>query len=500
MTLSASEAGARGRGPTAALVGASLPVFMVSLNNLLVTNALPEIEKNLLMPVTGLQWVINAYILAFAGLLLTSSALGDRFGRRRVFMAGIVVFAAGSALCGVATSGSVLIAARALQGAGAAAIQPLSLTLVVNAVPDRRRSVAIGLWGGINGLGVALGPLVGGVITENLSWQWIFWVNVPVAAVAVPFVLRSVRETRGGDGGLDVAGMLMVGGAVTAAVFGIVQVGSEGWGSGAVLVPLAAAVVLTAAFVAWERRVRTPLLPLSFYRRPAFVLSNIVSLAFYFGVFGSIFFLSQYFQDSLGYSPLAAGIRTLPWSAMPMLVAPIAGAVTDRLGGNRLMAIGLALQGLGLAWIAAVSEVGISYARLVPALALSGIGMGLVFAPTMAVVLGSVRPNEHGKASGANNTIREIGGALGVAALSTVYLANFISPRVFPFDAALAFVHGMRAALWVGTTVVEAAALLSLFIPATRPLQLLDRTEANDPVAQLGTVQAGAAAPLAPAD
>lgn len=462
--------GAARRRTAAAIFGASVPVFMVSLNNLLVTNALPEIEKQLLMPITGLQWVINAYILAFAGLLLTSAALGDRFGRRRVFLAGIVLFALGSALCGMSRSGSVLITARALQGAGAAAIQPLSLTLVVNAVPERKRSAAIGLWGGVNGLGVALGPLVGGLITENAAWQWIFWVNIPVAAAAVPFLLRGVQETRGEDGGLDLAGMLLVGGAVAAAVWGIVQVGTAGWSSPSVLVPLAAAVLLTAVFVSWERRARSPLLPLHFYREPTFVLSNIVSLAFYFGVFGSIFFLSQYFQDSLGYSALGAGARTLPWSAMPMVVAPLAGAVSDRVGGKRLMAAGLALQGLGLAWIAAIAQVGLSYARLVPALVLAGVGMGLVFAPTMAVVLASVRPHEYGKASGANNTIREIGGALGIAALSTVYLANFAVVRAFPFDAARAFVHGMVAALWVGTAVVLGAAVLSLFIPGSRPL------------------------------
>ncbi|MFB7500731.1 MFS transporter [Streptomyces sp. NPDC056161] len=458
------------RAVAAAVFGASLPVFMVSLNNLLVTNALPEIEKQLLMSITGLQWVINAYILAFAGLLLTGSALGDRFGRRKVFLAGIALFAVGSALCGMVRSGEVLIAARTLQGAGAAAIQPLSLTLVVGAVPAAKRSVAIGLWGGVNGLGVALGPLVGGLITAHAPWQWIFWVNIPVAAAAVPFVLRGVRETHGEDSGLDLPGMVMVIGAVTLAVWGIVQVGTAGWSSPSVLVPLAAAVVLTTAFVSWERRARSPLLPLHFYRQRAFVMSNLVSLAFYFGVFGSIFFLSQYFQDSLGYSALGAGVRTLPWSAMPMLVAPIAGAFTDRVGGNRLMAGGLALQGLGLAWVAAIAQVGLSYTRLVPALVLAGVGMGLVFAPTMAVVLGSVRPHDYSKASGANNTVREIGGALGVAALSTVYLAHFTVVRAFPFDAARAFVHGMVAALWVGVAVLLAAAVLSLFIPASPAL------------------------------
>ncbi|MFD7924285.1 MFS transporter [Streptomyces sp. NPDC059740] len=449
-----------------ALLGASFPMFMVSLNNLLVTNALPEIAKSLTISVGGLQWVVNSYILAFAGLLLTGATLGDRYGRRRAFVAGIVLFSLGSVGCALAASGTVLVAARVLQGVGAAAVQPLSLTLVVGAVPAARRSAAVGLWGGVNGLGVALGPLVGGLVTQGLAWQWIFWINIPVALVAIPLVLVSVRESTGEDRGLDLPGMVLVAAVVTLAVWGIVQVATAGWGSSAVLVPLGAAALLLVAFVRWERRASVPLLPLRFYREPAFVLSNIVSLAMYFGVFGSIFFLAQYMQDSLGFSPLQAGVRTLPWTAMPMLVAPVAGLLIDRVGGHRLMAMGLALQGAGLAWIASIASVDLSYPRLVPALAVSGIGMGLVFAPTMAVVLGAVRPHEHGKASGANNTVREIGGALGIAVLTTVFQARFTVVHAFPFDSARAFVHGMTSAIWVGVAVVEGAAVLSLFIPS----------------------------------
>jgi EmrB/QacA subfamily drug resistance transporter len=449
-----------------AIAGASLPMFMVSLNNLVVTNALPDIAKSLTISVTGLQWVVNAYILTFAGLLLTGSALGDRYGRRRVFLAGILLFSLGSIGCALATSGDMLIAARVLQGAGAAAVQPISLTLVVGAVPATKRSAAVGLWGGVNGLGVALGPLVGGAVTQGLAWQWIFWVNIPVALIAIPLILKSVPEAKGSDGDLDLRGMVLVAGTVISVVWGIVRVGSAGWTSPSVLLPLAAAVGLGAAFVGWERRTPKPLLPLRFYREPAFVLSNLVSLAMYFGVFGSIFFLTQYMQDSLGFSPFEAGLRTLPWTAMPMIVAPAAGLLIDRIGGSRLMAAGLALQGIGLAWIASIATVDLSYSRLVPALAVSGIGMGLVFAPTMAVVLAAVRPHEHGKASGANNTVREIGGALGIAVLTTVFQSHFGIVRSFPFDSARAFVHSMSSAIWVGVAVVEAAAVMALFIPA----------------------------------
>lgn len=453
------------RKTAAAIAAASLPMFMVSLNNLVVTNALPAIAKNLTISIADLQWVVNSYILAFAGLLLTAAALGDRYGRRRVFLTGIALFSLGSVACALATTGTALIAARVLQGVGAAAIQPLSLTLVVGAVPAVRRSAAIGLWGAVNGLGVALGPLVGGAVTEGLSWQWIFWINLPVALVSLPLTLRAIGETKGVDRSLDLRGMVLVAAAVTLAVWGIVEAGTAGWGSAAVVAPLAATAALVGVFIWWERRAPAPLLPLGFYSSRAFSLSNVVSLAMFFGVFGSIFFLAQYLQGALGYGPLEAGLRTLPWTAMPMIVAPIAGALIDRVGGARLMAIGLALQGLGLAWIASIATVGLSYPRLVPALAVSGVGMGLVFAPTMAVVLASVRPHEHGKASGANNTVREVGGALGVAVLTTVFQSHFVVVPGFPFDSAAAFVNAMRVAVWVGVAVVEAAAVLALFIP-----------------------------------
>ncbi len=450
------------------ILAASLPMFVVSLNNLVVTNALPAIGRQLATGVTDLQWVVNAYILAFAGLLLTGAALGDRYGRRLVFLCGIVVFTLGSVACALSGSTSALIAARVLQGMGAAAVQPLSLTLVAGAVPPNRRSMAIGLWGGINGLGVALGPLVGGAVTQGIAWQWIFWINVPMALIAVPLVLTSIGEAKGADRGLDLPGMALVSTAVVLIVWAIVRAGSEGWTTPPILGTLAAAAVLLVLFVLWERRTRTPLLPLHFYRVPAFVLSNVVSLAMYFGVFGSIFFLAQYMQNSLGFSPFGSGLRTLPWTAMPMLVAPVAGLVMERLGAGRLMAIGLALQGAALTMIATIATVDLDYTRMIPALIVAGIGMGLVFVPTTAVVLGSVRQHEYGKASGANNTVREIGGALGVAVLTTVFQAHFDVGTGFPLNSATAFVHGMSSAIWVGVAVLDAGAVAALFIPFRR--------------------------------
>jgi EmrB/QacA subfamily drug resistance transporter len=404
-----------------AIVASSVPMFMVSLNNLVVTNALYEIGQDMSADVEQLQWVVNAFILAFAGMLLTGAALGDRFGHRRVFLWAIAVFSAGSVACALANSVDTLIAARVLQGVGAAAVLPLSLTLLAAAVPERKRSLAIGLWGGINGMAIAVGPLVGGAVTEGLDWQWIFWINLPVGLIAVPLVLWAVRESRGADHSLDLLGMLLVCSAVTVAVWGIVEAHDAGWTSTRILTAFGVAATLLVVFVLWERRVAHPLLPLRFYRIRAFVLSNLSSLAMFFGVFGSIFFLVQYLQGPLGFSAFEAGLRTLPWTAMPMVVAPLAGAFTDRIGGGRLIAAGLVLQAVALGWIATLATADLDYARLVPAMVLAGLGMGLVFAPLSAVVLGSVRPAEFGKASGANNTVREVGGALGIAVLVTVF-------------------------------------------------------------------------------
>ncbi|MEV6802721.1 MFS transporter [Micromonospora rifamycinica] len=450
------------------LLAASVPMFMVALDNLVVTNALPSIRNELDATEVELQWVVNAYVLAFAGLLLTGAALGDRFGRRRTFVGGIVLFIVGS--IGSALSGSIglLIAARVVQGVGAAAVQPLSLTLVAGAVPPGRRNAAIGLWGGINGIGVALGPMVGGAVTAGLSWQWIFWINVPIALLVLPLIRLTIVESHGRDRELDLPGVLLVTAGVTLGVLGIVQSSRYGWVSPLVFGPLAASGLLVTLFVRWERRAPVPLLPLHFYRIRAFVLSNVVSMAMFFGVFGSVFFLNQYMQGPMGFDPLRAGLSTLPWTAMPMLVAPLTGLVVDRIGGSRLMAAGLALQAVALGWLALVVRIDTQYPTLVPALVVGGIGMGLVFAPTMAVVLGSVRPHEYGKASGANNTVREIGGALGVAVLTTVFRHQFVGLKILsPVEAHRAFVHGMVVAVWVGVAVVAAGAVVALFIPRT---------------------------------
>ncbi|WP_372444928.1 MFS transporter [Streptomyces coffeae] len=441
------------------IVACSVPMFMVALDNLVVSTALRTLAVELKASTSDLQWFVNAYVLTFACLLLTAAGLGDRFGRRKVFVLGIIVFTASSVACGLAETTGQLIAGRTLQGFGAAAVMPLSLTLLAAAVPERKRGLALGLWSGISGLAVAGGPVVGGAVVDGLDWQWIFWVNVPVGVVAVPLALWALKESSVPDTRVDLPGMVLATGALFGIVWAIVNGEQDGWASGRILGMFAAGAMLLVLFILWERRAPSPLLPLGFYRSRAFVLSNVVSATMYFGVFGSIFLLAQYLQIAPARTPLHAGVLTLAWTLMPMVIAPIAGILTDKVGGGRLMALGLFLQAVGLAWINLVATDDTPYSKFVTAMILGGTGMGFAIAPTAAVVLASVSREHEGKASGANATFREIGGALGIAVLSTVF-ANSGNDRSAP-----AFVDGLHPAVWVGVGVVLFGALCGLPIP-----------------------------------
>ncbi|MGC4893656.1 MFS transporter [Micromonospora sp. DT31] len=487
------------RGLVATIVAASVPMFLVALNNLVVNTALPEMSKDLDANLNDLQWVVNSFVLAFAGLQLTAAALGDRLGRRKVFVGGLVVFVVASAACAMAETTELLIAARVVQGIGAAAVFPLSLTMLAASVPPRRRNLAVGLWGAVSGTAVAIGPLVGGAVTEGLNWQWIFWVNVPIGLIAIGLIYWALGESRGAGKGLDLLGMLLGGGAVTVAVWAIVEAEARGWSSPEILGAFVAAALLLVLFVAWERRTPDPLLPLTFYRSRPFVLSNLVSLAMYFGVFGSIFLLVQYLQGPLGYSPLEAGVRTLPWTLMPMFLAPVAGLLTSRVGGGPLMALGLTLQAGALLWIGMLAEPGRGYTALIPAMVVAGIGMGLTFAPNSATVLGSVRDDEHGKASGANSTLREVGGALGIAVLATVFQQSGGVVGPDPAAGPDAFFDGLVPALYVGAAVVAAGALAGALIPREKRVSGPTATAADTPTAAGVTepLSSGAIGPLA---
>jgi EmrB/QacA subfamily drug resistance transporter len=449
----------------------SVALFMVTLDNLVVTSALPVIRHNLHASLSQLEWTVNAYTLTFAVLLLTGAALGDRYGRRLMFSIGIGVFTIGSAVAALSTTATGLDFARALQGVGGAIVTPLTLTLLSAAVPREKRGLALGAWGGIGGLAVAIGPLVGGAIVEGLSWQWIFWLNVPIGLVLAPLAFFRLRESRGPTDRLDLTGLALVSAGLFGIVWGLVRGNSVGWASGEIVGSLVGGAVVLALFVIWELRARAPMLPMRFFRNRTFALANVSSLFMFFGMFGSIFLLIQFFQTVQGYSPLQAGLRILPWTAMPIFIAPIAGAWSDRIGGQRLMAAGLALQAVGLAWIATISTPTVAYSDMIAPFFLSGIGMALFFAPVANVVLSAVRPEEEGQASGANNAIRELGGVFGVAVLASIF-AHY-GGYGFPQH----FVDGLRPAVWVGAGFVGVGALAAVAIPGRR-----QKAEAPQPV------------------
>ncbi|MGZ4319997.1 MAG: DHA2 family efflux MFS transporter permease subunit [Gaiellaceae bacterium] len=436
----------------------SLALFMVTLDNLVVTTALPVIRKDLHATLSQLEWTVNAYTLTFAVLLLTGAALGDRLGRRLLFSIGLGVFTLASAAAALATSATMLDVARAVQGVGGAIVMPLTLTILSAGVPKERRGLALGLWGGISGLAVAFGPLVGGAVVSGISWHWIFWLNVPIGLVLAPLALFRLEESRGPVSRLDLPGLVLASTGLFGIVWGLVRGNAVGWSSPEIVGALAAGALVTAVFVLWELRTEQPMLPMRFFRNRTFALANVSSLFMFFGMFGSIFLLSQFFQTVQGYSPLQSGLRILPWTAMPILISPLAGAFSDRIGGHRLMGAGLALQATGLAWIAAVTTPTTPYIDLVAPFALSGMGMALFFAPVANVVLSSVRPEQEGQASGANNAIRELGGVFGVAVLASIF-AHYGG-----YHTGATFAHGMQVAVYVGAAIVAVGSLAAFGI------------------------------------
>src|SRR5499427_5426151 len=435
----------------------SVALFMASLDNLVVTTALPSIREHLHASLEGLQWTVNAYTLTFAVLLLTGATLGERYGRRRLFVIGLGLFTAGSA---------------------GAALAP-GIGELVAAVAPARRGLALGAWGAVGGLAIAIGPLVGGAVVEGASWQWIFWLNVPIGIILLPIAWTRLTESYGPATRLDLPGLALASLGLLGIVLGVVRGNDHGWTSLTVLPPIMIGALLVAGFVAWELRAPEPMLPVQLFKSRTFTLTNIASLLMFFGMFGSIFLLAQYLQVVQGYSPLQAGLRTLPWTAMPVLVAPIAGALSDRIGGRPLLVTGLALQAIGLGWLAAVISPTVAYATLVPAFVVSGVGMSLFFAPVANVVLGSVRRDQEGIASGATNAIRELGGVFGIAVLGAVFAARG------GYTSGAAFVSGLSAAVWVGAAAVAVAAVAALFVPrlstATAPAVTTQPTAATQP-------------------
>lgn len=438
----------RARGWVLAL--ASVASLMVALDTLVVTTALTTIKADLGASIEQLEWTVNAYNLGLAVLLMTAAALGDRLGRRRMFVVGIAVFVAASAACALSDSVGALIAARAVQGVGAALVLPLSLAIVSAAYPPEKQGAAIGILMGVTGLSVASGPVIGGAIAQGIAWEWIFWINVPLGLVLIPFVLTKIRESHGPEGGLDVPGLGLATLGALGLVWGLVRGNAAGWGSLEVLGTLVAGAVVLAAFVVWERRAREPMLPISLFASRAFSAGNSASFLGFAALTGAVFFVSQFLQFGLGNDPLDAGLRQLPWTATLFICAPIAGPLTDRYGPRPFMIGGLLLQAIGMGWMALVAAPDMAYATLIAPMILAGCGISMSIPGMQSAVVGAVPRALVGKAAGANTAMRQLGGVFGVAIAVAVFsgAGGYASAQAFSdgFVLAIAVCAGLSLA------------------------------------------------------
>jgi EmrB/QacA subfamily drug resistance transporter len=447
------------------LVLTGIGSLMAALDTLVVSTALSTIRLDLHASVEQLEWTVNAYNLSFAVLLITGAALGDRFGRRKLFAIGLGLFAAASAASALAPDVGLLIAARAVQGAGSALIMPLGLALLSAAFPPEKRGAAIGIFSAITGLAVASGPLIGGAIVEGLAWQWIFWINVPIGLAAIPFVLRKIPESYGSDTGLDIRGLTLITGGALGIVWGLVRGNQVGWGSVEVIATLAVGLGLVAAFVAWELRAREPMLPMRFFRDRAFSAGNAAIFLTFASLFGAVFFYAQLLQTGLGYGPLGTGLRLLPWTATFMTVAPLAGTLADKIGERPLMVGGLTLQAGGMAWLALIAEPGMAYSRILAPFIVAGVGISMAIPAAQNSVVGSVSVESLGKAAGANSMMRELGGVFGIA------LAVAVFAGVGGYASAATFVDGFGPAIGVAAGLAFAGALAGLALPSRREVR-----------------------------
>ncbi len=399
----------------------SVAYFMVTLDALVVVTALPSIHRDLGGGVGTLQWTVSAYTIVFGAGILTASALGDRLGRRRVYVAGLALFTAASAACTLAPTAGVLITCRAVQGMGAAIVMPLGLTLLTAAFPAERRGAVVGIWGGIAGLAVACGPLVGGALSQELDWHWIFWVNVPIGVVAAVGARSRLGESWGPRARLDLPALVLVSGGIGVLIWGLVQGGQVGWGSTQNLVGLVLGITLILGFIARERRAPEPMIPLGLFGGNVFTAAVATQFLMSAAIFAAAFLTSQFFQFALGDSPLGTGLRFLPWTATPLIIAPIAGALSDKIGARALVVPGLLLQGLGFAWIVSLAGTSSGYGSFVPPLVIAGTGISMALPCVTAAGLNAVRPALLGKAAGTLNTLQQFGAVFGIAVVTTVF-------------------------------------------------------------------------------
>jgi EmrB/QacA subfamily drug resistance transporter len=436
--------------------------LMAALDTLVVSTALSTIRLDLGASVEQLEWTVNAYNLSFAVLLITAAALGDRYGRRNFYAVGLAVFAASSAAAALAPDVGTLIAARAVQGAGAALIMPLGLALLSAAFPPAKRGAAIGMFSAITGLAVASGPLIGGAVVEGISWEWIFWLNVPIGLLAIPFVLTRMKESFGADTALDIRGLALVTGGALGLVWGLVRGNQAGWGSAEVIGALVGGALLVAAFVAWELRAREPMLPMRFFRSRSFSAGNTAIFFTFASLFAAVFFYAQLLQTVLDYGPLDAGLRLLPWTATFITVAPIAGALADRIGERPLIVTGLSLQAIGMAWLALIVEPGMGYSQLLAPFVVAGVGVSMAIPSAQNSVVGSAASDALGKAAGTNSMMRELGGVFGIAIAVAVFTG------AGSYASAQAFADGFTAAILVAAGLALAGAMAGLALPSRR--------------------------------
>lgn len=425
----------------------SLASFMVALDALVVTTALSTIRLDLGASIESLEWTVNAYNLSFAVLLLTGAALGDRFGRRRVFAAGLGLFIAASAACALAESIGWLIAARAVQGAGAALVMPLAMALLGAVFPREGRGKALGIFSSITGLALIAGPIVGGAVTSGIAWQWIFWINIPIGLVAIALILRHIPESFGSGTALDVGGLVLVIGAALGVAWALMRGNDVGWASVEVVMSLSAGLSLSVAFVVWELRAPEPMVPMRFFRSRAFASGVAASFLFYASMYGTLFLLPQFLQTAQGHGPLGAGLRLLPWTATLFVVAPVAGSLVNRIGERPLVVVGLLLQAAGLAWIAQIATPDLPYIHLVMPLVVAGCGVSMAMPAAQNAILNSVAAGEIGKASGTFNMLRYLGGVFGIAMLVAVFAGTGSVGSTQTFSGGFAAAIGVAAVL-----------------------------------------------------
>ena len=436
----------------------SAGALMVALDQLVVATALSTMQRDLHASIATLEWTVNAFSLAFAVLLITGAAIGDRFGRRRTFTAGLALFTLASVACALASDTSLLIAARTVQGAGAALVMPAAVALLTGAFPPERRGAALGVFTALVGLAVVGGPVVGGAVTEGIAWQWIFWINVPIGAVLIPLGYARIAESRGPRTRPDLTGLALASAGMLGIVWGLVRSSTAGWASTEVVLTLTAGVVFTAAFVAWEARAAEPMVPLRLFADRTFSAANASVFLLTAGLFSTVFFFAQYLQVSLGASPLGAGLRFLPWTLTLFVVAPAAGRLADRIGDRSLLGLGLALQTTGIGWLALTIANGDGYAAAVPALLIAGCGTSMALPASQNAVMNSVRPSEVGTASGLFTTARQLGGVFGVAILAAVFAAHGSYAGAQTFRAGV----GPALAVAAGLSLLGAASALSI--------------------------------------